>query len=105
MGITIGSNVEHSWIIPVGDAVDPGAARTNQRAELLAAIGGLKKLEEAYPFEGHHGTIAAHPKQQQSQDAYIIVTDSEYVVNGITAWFPTWRVRLCCHAHYTYSFN
>ena len=63
------------------DAVDPDAVRTNQRAELLAAIEGLKKLEENR-FEPVHTCI--------------VITDSAYVVKGITEWFPTWRVGPHC---------
>jgi ribonuclease HI len=61
MGIIIGSDIEqHSWSIPVDDAVDPGAARTNQSAELLAVIEGLKKLEEA--LLSRHVPTTANPK-------------------------------------------
>jgi len=76
----------------VTDAVDPAAPRTNQRAELLAAIEGLKKLEEDRFEEEHHtSTTRVHPKEKHRE--YIVVTDSEYVVKGITEWFPTWRSR------------
>ena len=98
LGITIGTSEEFCWSVPVDDAVDPGAARTNQRAELLAAIEGLKKLEEESPFPRDHEALAEHHKEEYKA-IYIIITDSEYVVKGITEWFPTWRV---CprHCHY-----
>lgn len=81
---------EYSWSIPVDDTVDPGP-RTNQRAELLAAIEGLKKLHEC---NERHKKSAMRHKDKDDDRLYIVVTDSEYVVKGITEWFPTWRVRL-----------
>ena len=92
LGITIGVSEEYCWSIPVTDAVDPAAARTNQRAELLAAIEGLKKLDR-FKEDHHTSATRVHPKQSRE---YIVVTDSEYVVKGITEWFPTWRVGPYC---------
>ena len=103
LGIVIGGDVL-SWGVPVDDTLDI-APRTNQRAELLAAIEGLKKLEivnqvsldiedEVNPIES-----AAHRLAIANEDCraeYIVVTDSEYVVKGITEWFPKWRVS--CHS-------
>ena len=98
LGITIGSSEDYCWSIPVDDAVDPDPARTNQRAELLAAIEGLKKLEEERRSSGDHEILAIH-REEEHEVTYIVVTDSEYLVKGITEWFPTWRV--CpCHCHY-----
>jgi ribonuclease HI len=44
---------------------------TNNRMELLAAIEGLKRLKERCSVE--------------------IVTDSEYLKNGITSWIKGWK--------------
>lgn len=44
---------------------------TNNRMELLAAIEGLKRLKERCSVE--------------------IITDSEYLKNGITAWIKGWK--------------
>jgi ribonuclease HI len=44
---------------------------TNNRMELAAAIEGLKRLNERCAVE--------------------IVTDSEYLKNGITRWIPGWK--------------
>jgi ribonuclease HI len=44
---------------------------TNNRMELLAAIEGLKRLKERCSIE--------------------IVTDSEYLKNGITTWIKGWK--------------
>ena len=78
------------WSIPVDDTVDT-APRTSQRAELLAAIEGLKNLREV------HQDCTDHKENLKKSAArrrvtYIVVTDSEYVVKGITEWFPAWRV-------------
>jgi len=46
---------------------------TNNRMELTAAIEGLKALKEPCEVE--------------------VVTDSEYVKNGITSWVRNWKLR------------
>ena len=50
IGITLGLHPTMQWAIPIDDAVDPASVRTSQRAELLAAIHGMRKLAE---FETH----------------------------------------------------
>jgi len=102
LGMTIGDDEEHCWSIAVEDAVDPDGPRTNQRAELLAAIEGLKQLDDVNRIQAiyeamgkgdsHHKAARRHTDDQRS--TYIVVADSEYVVKGITQWLPTWRVRL-----------
>ena len=66
--------------IPVTDAIDPGRSRSSQRAELLAALVGVDMV---YPQHGHN---------PMAKKSIIITTDSEYVVKGITEWFPAWKV-------------
>jgi ribonuclease HI len=46
---------------------------TNNRMELKAAIEGLRALKEKCEVE--------------------VITDSEYVKNGITTWMPNWKRR------------
>jgi ribonuclease HI len=46
---------------------------TNNRMELQAAIEGLRALKERCDVE--------------------VITDSEYVKNGITTWLPNWKKR------------
>ena len=92
LGITLGGDEEYSWSISVNDTIDPGAPRTNQRAELLAAIEGLKKLNVAGECNGK--PAKHHNNEDFYRSTYIVVTDSEYVVKGITEWLPSWRVRL-----------
>ena len=101
LGIVVGDG-ELSWSITVDDTMDSGP-RTSQRAELLAAINGLKKLKEVHhcfldmEYEKNPRKAAARRRAKAKEDyraTYIVVTDSEYVVKGITEWFPAWRVRL-----------
>ena len=99
LGIVINVD-EHSWGITVDDTLDT-APRTNQRAELLAAIEGLKKLKLVRQScsdaedKANHSESAARGRATASKNyraQYIVATDSEYVVKGITEWFPEWRV-------------
>ncbi|KAH7903336.1 ribonuclease H-like domain-containing protein [Hygrophoropsis aurantiaca] len=86
MGVAIGLNgQEHQWAIPVDDSVDPGSPRTNQRAELLAAIEGLQKICCS------NGDYYAKACEWRNNSCVIVVTDSEYVVKGITEYLPTWK--------------
>jgi ribonuclease HI len=92
LGIVIGDDSNHSWSISVDDTLDDGP-RTSQRTELLAAIEGLKKLDL------HHDDVngcMSSARHEVYRTTYIVVTDSEYVVEGITKWFPKWRVS--CHS-------
>ena len=63
----------------------------------------LKKLKEVHhacldiEYEENPKRSAARRRAIAKQDyhaTYIVVTDSEYLVKGITEWFPGWRVRL-----------
>ncbi|KAF8899528.1 hypothetical protein CPB84DRAFT_1780539 [Gymnopilus junonius] len=54
MGISSGGDggeYDYSRSIPVDDSVDFDAPRINQRAELLAAIEGLDRLDKAYKID------------------------------------------------------
>ncbi|KIM47242.1 hypothetical protein M413DRAFT_271663 [Hebeloma cylindrosporum] len=103
LGITIGDGEEYRWSIAVDDMVDPHGPRTNQRAEILAAIAGLQQLEEVNRLhaiyealgkgDSHHMAARARRHTDEPRATYIVVADSEYVVKGITEWFPTWRRR------------
>ena len=101
LGITIGDDEAYRWSIAVDAAVDPYGTRTNQRAEVLAAIEGLKhlhnvnRIQAVYEAMGEGDTHRklARRHTDDPHSTYIVVSDSEYVVKGITEWFPTWRVR------------
>lgn len=102
LGIVIGDDDDYSWSIIVDDTIDDSAPRTSQRAELLAAVNGLKKLKELNDFcldmeyEESRRKAAAR-RRAAKEKTYIVVSDSEYVVKGITEWFPAWRVSLVIH--------
>ena len=69
--------------MPITDLEDDFALRSNQRAELHAAKLGLEFLAEAH-------RINTEPEDESN--VWVIATDSEYVVKGMTEWLPTWRV-------------
>jgi ribonuclease HI len=74
--------------MPITDSADNFALRSNQRAELYAAKLGLEFLAEADRIN----TEELPDKHKGESHAWIIATDSEYVVKGMTEWLPTWRV-------------
>jgi ribonuclease HI len=76
-GIDEGSQISR----PVTDMVDDYPLRSNQRAELCAAKLGLELVPEANTKEPDGGA-----------ESWIIATDSEYVVKGMTEWLPIWKV-------------
>ncbi|KAH0828829.1 ribonuclease H-like domain-containing protein [Lanmaoa asiatica] len=68
---------------------DPGAKRTSQRAELLAALEGLKKIGDY--DEGFFAYSSRTRRGGSDEPIIVITTDSEYVVKGMTEWLPTWK--------------
>ena len=70
--------------VSITDENDGLSQRTSARAELLAAILGLTSFTQARKVQ---------PKPICGDAArWVIATDSEYVVKGITEWFPMWKV-------------
>ena len=90
MGIALGVDQIQQFSLPIDDTVDPGAARTNQRAELLAAIHCLRILSEL-DSRCYEPTFLRHKEPETHKKQWIIATDSEYVVDGISEYFPKWR--------------
>ncbi|KAF5379720.1 hypothetical protein D9615_005694 [Tricholomella constricta] len=94
LGFTIGRNEEYKWSLPVDKVMDGDHPRTSQRAELLAAIEGLKKLDKRHTdcldaCEANDGyQYTNHPDEIPH---LIVVTDSEYVTKGMSEWVPEWR--------------
>ncbi|KAJ7740217.1 ribonuclease H-like domain-containing protein, partial [Mycena maculata] len=80
IGCAIGNSSKDQISVPVTEAMDPGARRTSQRAELLAALHGLHFIV---------GTSSAEHDAREGE--YIIVADSEYVLKGMTEWMPRWK--------------
>ncbi|KAK1223197.1 hypothetical protein PQX77_013936 [Marasmius sp. AFHP31] len=68
VGVAVGSSAASGFSIPFNnlDCAVTAGKRTSQRAELLAALEGINRC-------------------------WIITTDSEYVVKGITEWLPKWK--------------
>ncbi|KAJ7140116.1 ribonuclease H-like domain-containing protein [Mycena filopes] len=91
IGCAIGKATEHQLSLPVTDDMDPGAVRTSQRAELLAALQGLEFVLGSKPK--YHVGSRAHLSSSDKRREYVIVADSEYVVKGITEWENHWRTR------------
>lgn len=88
------------WSAPVDDLRDTFPNRSSQRAELLAAIEGVMRVTdvmEDWESQGSDARRHAHghvhggtePKRE-----WVITTDSEYVVKGMTEWFPQWRASI-----------
>ena len=90
-GLACGTDDKSQVSIPITADWDPGQKRTSQRAELLASIAGLRymvdcdRLNNGEPDE---------PKREKDkgEKSWIIATDSEYVVKGVTEWLPAWKV-------------
>jgi ribonuclease HI len=81
-GAAYGNDDSSQLSKPVTDMVDNFPLRSNQRAELCAARLGLDLVAEARTEEC-----------SSEAEVWIIATDSEYVVKGMTEWLPTWKVR------------
>ncbi|KAG6817269.1 hypothetical protein H0H87_010930 [Tephrocybe sp. NHM501043] len=93
LGIALGYLEEFCFGIPIDETIDGKAPRTNQRAELLAAMHGLKTLQATHNLDSEPGLTGIQLERHEGNDPrkFAIVTDSEYVVKGMTEWFPTWR--------------
>ncbi|SJK97115.1 uncharacterized protein ARMOST_00365 [Armillaria ostoyae] len=102
IGISMGTASEYRWSIPIDDSIDRGKSRTSQRAELLAAIYGLKKIDEVEMDQAEsirkHGSTAykTHVNvniwgMREYFPDYVVVTDSRYVADGMTKWLPEWK--------------
>ena len=81
VGAACGNNGESQLSIPITDMVDIFPLRSNQRAELWAAKFGLEFFTEVYTKEPNNEAAV-----------WIVATDSQYVVKGMTEWLPTWKV-------------
>ncbi|OCH93558.1 ribonuclease H-like protein [Obba rivulosa] len=98
IGVAIGAQEGgfHQLSIPIDDSIDAYPKRSSQRAELLAAIHGLRALGAA-----KKNTDAEEPQERKlprtyrsrplDRSCWVITTDSEYVVKGMTEWFPQWK--------------
>lgn len=88
LGVAVGeSAATQRWSIPVTDSLDPGQKRSSQRAELLAAIEGLRCMKE---MQDEHLGVEKH-RPSDPRAAWVITTDSVYVFQGMTEWLPMWK--------------
>jgi ribonuclease HI len=85
IGGLFGETPDCQWSIPIDDSVDTVPVRTNQRAELLAAIEGVYRL-------GDYWLPRKESRPNGHLDQIVVATDSEYVYKGITEWMPKWKV-------------
>ena len=102
MGMAYGSDKSFQKAVPILETMDPGQKRTSQRAELLAAIEGqefFRKAQEKYKAsedvnaKSHERNSKQKSHESESDgDIWVIATDSEYVVKGMTEWLPAWKV-------------
>lgn len=93
VGIAYGTGDDRQMSVPITDSLDPYPLRSSQRAELLAAKLGLKFLAD-YVLD----TLKPTERLKDKSRSWLIATDSEYVVKGMTEWLPRWKVRFT-YAH------
>ena len=80
--------------------------KTNQSAELVAAITGVHwflgemeldrimlENERHQLDEEQKGCRNSHKQSEETKAKLVIATDSQYVVKGMTEWLPKWKVR------------
>ncbi|KAL8950548.1 MAG: hypothetical protein Q9222_003418 [Ikaeria aurantiellina] len=98
MGIAGGDIDSVQLSVPITEQLDPGQRRTSQRAELLAAQAGLRWMTESNRLNQHEPTRkrkrairSTGAGEIDDSDNWIIATDSEYVVKGMTEWLPRWK--------------
>lgn len=84
IGGAMGHYADDQWSLAIDDAVDFGGRRTSQRAELLAAIEGVRRIAESERCSRRSG--------EHSSTEFVIASDSDYVVNGMTEKYPNWKV-------------
>ena len=95
IGIAYGEETWTQETIPITSLIDPGQKRTSQRAELLAALAALRYMAEADRLNAEKAkTKDRSHGPGDSEKAWVIATDSEYVVKGMTEWLRTWKVSL-----------
>lgn len=96
IGICLGTHPEYTYSIPIDDTIDPNGKRSNQRAELLAAILGIEKAREveSVNYKTAHNRVKRFvARDGQELPRWVVATDSQYVVKGMTEWLPKWKVR------------
>lgn len=93
IGVAVGMCEKDQMAAPIDDRMDGVGKRTNQRAELLAALEGLKMMSRITPIDDDEAQSLRDQAYRGDPNAWVITTDSEYVVKGMTEWLPKWKVR------------
>lgn len=86
IGAIWGASPNDYFAAPVTDEIDPGQKRSNQRAEILAALHGLKAFALVAKANLAHNN-------GRGKSIWIMASDSQYLVKGITEWLPRWKVK------------
>jgi hypothetical protein len=87
IGGELGLKSGNVWSMPVDEDLDGDQKRTNQRAELLAVIEGLKRLKKAEAKDD-----ATDPNHASCRREWVVGLDSAYVVDTYLNLFPKWQV-------------
>ncbi|KAF3908315.1 hypothetical protein AA313_de0207206 [Arthrobotrys entomopaga] len=102
IGVALGADDELRFSKPFRELEMPNSARTSQIAELKAAIEAVNLIDwfhDSYgPQESSNKRQKRHKKKkrveeedEETETLWIIAMDSEYVVKGVTTWFPDWK--------------
>ncbi|KAH7927048.1 hypothetical protein BV22DRAFT_1061820 [Leucogyrophana mollusca] len=96
IGVAMGVHGENmdQWSIPIDDNVDPFEQRNNTRAEILAVLTGIQKLGEdtrasAASEQAYHRCPCVNGNDSPLR--WVIATDSDFVMKGMTEWMPAWK--------------
>ncbi|KAK1220034.1 hypothetical protein PQX77_017241 [Marasmius sp. AFHP31] len=92
VGVAVGSSAASGFSIPFSnlDCAVTAGKRTSQRAELLAALEGINRASGSTE-RCYKSKLALLRNRESGDPCWIITTDSEYVVKGITEWLPKWK--------------
>lgn len=91
IGGTIGALKTYEFSLPVDVQMDGSMPRTSQRAELLAGIEGLNLLID-YHRQSLYGL--PDPESDSRKWRWVVASDSEYLVRGVSEWFAGWKVSI-----------
>ncbi|CAL8578857.1 hypothetical protein XPA_004628 [Xanthoria parietina] len=89
-GIGVAMGTGWQYAVPITANMDRGQRRTSSRAELLAALSGLRLMVAADQLQQLKQLETSGPPTEERQ-SWVIATDSEYVVKGMTEWLPAWK--------------
>ena len=91
VGIAFGTKTKaRSWMLVGEDPTGQRDNHTNQRAELLAAIHGIQSIDNWTSTNRPRPDRKSHEEKRIMM--WVVTTDSEYVVKGMTKWLPKWKV-------------